>query len=60
MVTDAGAIGLALLAMWVAGRPASIERTFGLHRTEVLAALANALGLWLIAGLIFSRPTIAF
>ncbi len=53
MVTDAGAIGLALLAMWVAGRPASIERTFGLHRTEVLAALANALGLCLIAGLIF-------
>ena len=53
MVTDAGAIGLALLAMWVAGRPASIERTFGLHRTEVLAALANAFGLWLIAGLIF-------
>ena len=53
MVTDAGAIGLALLAMWVAGRPASIERTFGLHRTEVLAALANALGLWLIAWLIF-------
>ena len=53
MVTDAGAIGLALLAMWVPGRPASIERTFGLHRTEVLAALANALGLWLIAGLIF-------
>ena len=53
IVTDAGAIGLALLAMWVAGRPASIERTFGLHRTEVLAALANALGLWLIAGLIF-------
>ena len=53
MVTDAGAIGLALLAIWVAGRLASIERTFGLHRTEVLAALANALGLWLIAGLIF-------
>ena len=53
MVTDAGAIGLALLAMWVAGKPASIERTFGLHRTEVLAALANALGLWLIAGLVF-------
>jgi cobalt-zinc-cadmium efflux system protein len=53
MATDAGAIGLALLAIWVAGRPASIERTFGLQRTEVLAALANALALWLIAGLIF-------
>ena len=44
---------MALLAMWIAGRPASIERTFGLHRTEVLAALANALALWLIAGWIF-------
>ena len=55
MITDAGAIGLALLAMWIAGRPASIERTFGLHRTEVLAALANALGLWLVAGLVFSE-----
>ena len=53
MATDAGAIGLALLAMWIAGRPASIQRTFGLHRTEILAALANALSLWLIAGLIF-------
>ena len=59
-LTDAGAIGLALLVIWVAGRPASIERTFGLHRTEVLAALANALSLWLIVGLIFSRPMIAF
>lgn len=53
MVTDAGAMGLALLAMWIAGRPASIERTFGWQRIEVLAALANALGLWLIAGAIF-------
>lgn len=53
MVTDATAIGLALLAMWIAGRPASIGRTFGLHRTEVLAALANALSLWLIAAWIF-------
>lgn len=53
MLTDAEAIGLALWAIWVAVRPASIERTFGLRRTEVLAALANALGLWLIAGSFF-------
>ena len=53
MVTDATAISLALLAIWIAGRPPSIERTFGLHRTEVLAALANALSLWLIAAWIF-------
>ena len=53
MVTDALAIGLALLAIWVASRPPSTRRTFGYHRTEVLAALLNALSLWLIAGWIF-------
>jgi cobalt-zinc-cadmium efflux system protein len=52
MLTDAGAVGLALLAIWLAGKPPSVERTFGFHRTEVLAALANALSLWLIAGVI--------
>jgi cobalt-zinc-cadmium efflux system protein len=53
MVTDAVAIGLALLAIWIASRPPSITRTFGLYRTEVLAALLNALGLWAITGWIF-------
>ena len=53
MFTDAAAIGLALFAMWMATRPASVERAFGYHRTEVLAALVNALSLWLIAGWIF-------
>ncbi len=49
MMTDAAAIALALLALWIAGRPASIGRTFGYHRTEVLAAMFNALSLWAIA-----------
>ena len=53
MLTDAAAILLALFAMWIADRPASTESTFGYHRTEVLAALANTLGLWLIAAWIF-------
>ena len=53
MITDAAAIALALLALWVAGRPASVERTFGFHRAEVLAAMLNALSLWLIAAYIF-------
>ncbi len=50
MLTDAAAIVMALVAMWIAGRDASPERTFGYYRTEVLAAMANAFGLWLIAG----------
>jgi cobalt-zinc-cadmium efflux system protein len=53
MVADAAAIGLALLAMWVAARPASARHTFGFHRGEILAALLNALSLWLIAAWVF-------
>jgi cobalt-zinc-cadmium efflux system protein len=53
MMADAVAIGLALLAMWIAARPASITRTFGFQRSEVLAALLNALSLWLITVWIF-------
>ena len=49
MLTDAAAIVMALVAMWIADRPASVERTFGYHRTEILAALANAFSLWVIA-----------
>ena len=50
MLTDAAAIAMALGAMWLAGKEASVRRTFGYHRTEVLAALINAGALWVIAG----------
>lgn len=49
MLTDAASIGLALVAMQFAMRAESAERTFGFHRLEILAALVNALTLWLIA-----------
>ena len=48
MVANSVAIGLALLAMWILARPVSITRTFGFQRTEILAALLNALSLWLV------------
>ena len=50
MLTDAAAIVMALVAMWISGRAASTERTFGYYRAEVLAAMINAFSLWLIAG----------
>lgn len=53
MLTDAGAIGLALFAIWIGNRPASIKRTFGYYRTEVLAALFNVVSLWVLAGWVF-------
>ena len=49
MLTDAASIALALFAMQFATRRATTERTFGFHRLEILAALINALTLWLIA-----------
>ena len=43
MLTDAAGIGLALLAIWFARRPATPERSFGYYRVEIFAALANAI-----------------
>ena len=50
MLTDAAAIVMALVAIWISQKEASVERTFGYHRTEILAALANTFALWAIAG----------
>jgi len=41
MLADAAALGLALLVARVAQRPATPERSFGLLRLEILAALVN-------------------
>jgi cobalt-zinc-cadmium efflux system protein len=48
MLTDAAAVGLALSASYVAGRPPTARRTFGFHRAEILAALANAVVLLVV------------
>ncbi|MCH5670694.1 cation diffusion facilitator family transporter [Streptomyces gilvus] len=50
MATDALGLGMALLAVHVAGRPASGHRTFGYARAEILAALANCLLLLGVGG----------
>jgi cobalt-zinc-cadmium efflux system protein len=43
LLADVGSIGLALIAVSLAARPAGGRRTFGYQRTEVLAALVNGL-----------------
>lgn len=43
MLTDVGGLGLALLAIKFAERPATPERTYGYYRVEILAALTNAI-----------------
>lgn len=49
MLTDAGGLALALFAIWFASRPPSPSKTYGYLRTEVLAALINAVVLLLLA-----------
>ncbi|WP_336814754.1 cation diffusion facilitator family transporter [Bosea sp. MMO-172] len=48
MLTDAGGLALALIAIRFAERPATPERTFGYVRLEILSALANAVVLLLL------------
>ncbi len=53
MLTDVASLSLALFAMWAASKPATPERSYGYHRTEILAALVNGLTLAVIAVFIF-------
>jgi cobalt-zinc-cadmium efflux system protein len=52
MLSDVAALALSLFAIWLAQRPAPMERTFGYHRAEILAALANGAALVAVAILI--------
>jgi cobalt-zinc-cadmium efflux system protein len=46
---DVLGLGMALAAIRFARRPATADRTYGFYRAEILAALANGLGLILVA-----------
>jgi cobalt-zinc-cadmium efflux system protein len=52
MLTDAGALALALVAIRLARRPASGAMTYGLGRSEIVAAAINGTTL-LVLGLLF-------
>jgi cobalt-zinc-cadmium efflux system protein len=49
MLTDAAAIGFALVAIRLAARPAQGGYTYGLRRAEILSAQANGITLLLLA-----------
>lgn len=50
MLTDVAGLGMALAAIQIASAPRRSSHTYGLYRLEVLAALANALLLFGVAG----------
>ena len=49
MFTDVGGLALALMAIRFGERPATPARTYGYHRAEILAALANAVVLIIVS-----------
>ena len=53
MLVDALALGLSMFAINAARRPATATKTFGYHRAEILAALANGAILVLVSAYIF-------
>jgi cobalt-zinc-cadmium efflux system protein len=58
MVTDAAALGLALLAQIISRRPPSAKHSFGFGRAEALAAFVNSLVmLALVAWIIYEAIT---
>jgi cobalt-zinc-cadmium efflux system protein len=64
MLADVSALALAWLALWFAGRPANLKKTYGYYRLEILSALANGVLLLGITALIlfeayrrFRNPT---
>lgn len=52
MLTDVLGLSMALAAIWFAQRPATPAKTYGFYRTEILAAMVNAVVLFGVAGYI--------
>ncbi len=53
MLVDALALALSLFAMTLAKKPATLTRTYGYHRAEILAALVNGVTVLLVSLYIF-------
>ena len=49
LLATGSAITISVFSSWAESRPASIERTFGYHRVEVVGSMLGALALWLVA-----------
>lgn len=52
LFTDVGAFLLSLLALRIARWPSTLEMSYGYHRAEILGALASAVSLWVLSGVL--------
>ena len=52
MFTDIGALLLSLIVLKIAHLPSTPKMSYGYHRAEILGALASALSLWALCGVL--------
>ncbi len=52
LFTDVGAFVLSIVVLKIAHRPSTPKMSYGFHRAEVLGALASALSLWALCGIL--------
>lgn len=60
LLSDATALGISIFATWLSMKPATFEKTFGYHRTEIFAAFLNGVMLVGIAGFIIYEACLRF
>ncbi|MES2121158.1 MAG: cation diffusion facilitator family transporter, partial [Chlamydiota bacterium] len=58
MFTDAGALLLSLIILKITQRPRTPQMSYGYHRAEILGALASALSLWALCGVLIYESII--
>jgi len=52
LLADVGTLAVGFIGGWLAARPATAEMSYGYRRAEILAAITNALALWVVAAAI--------
>jgi cobalt-zinc-cadmium efflux system protein len=52
LFTDVGALGLGLIVLKISHLPSTLKMSYGYHRAESLGALASALSLWVLCGVL--------
>jgi len=55
MLSDSSSLILSLIAFWFSTKASASTRTFGNHRFEIIAALFNAITLFIVAGFIIAE-----
>jgi cobalt-zinc-cadmium efflux system protein len=58
LFTDVGALGLSLIVLKIAHLPSTPKMSYGYHRAEILGALASALSLWALCGVLIYEAII--